>query len=146
MRALLVRRSRRVVLAALAVLAVSGGIAWAAIPDADGVFTACIAADGSVRMIDPSLDGTAGHCVGGENRVSWNKKGIEGPKGPTGATGPQGPRGAQGAPGPAGGPPGPQGETGPQGPKGDTGATGAKGDAGSTGPAGATGATGPAGA
>src|SRR3954469_21477301 len=152
MRALLVRRSRRVVLAALAVLAVSGGIAWAAIPDADGVFTACIAADGSIRMIDPSLDGTAGHCVGGENRVSWNKKGIEGPKGPAGATGAQGPRGAQGPPGPAGGPPGPQGETGPAGPKGDTGAAGAQGPAGGPGPKGdtgaqgATGATGPAGA
>ena len=154
MRAFRMRRSRRVVVVAAGLLVLTGGIAWASIPDADGVFTACIATDGSIRMIDPSLDGTAGHCMGTENRVSWNKKGVEGPKGPTGATGPQGPRGAIGPAGPAGGPPGPQGDpgpAGPQGPKGDTGATGATGPGGPAGPAGAqgpkgdTGATGPAG-
>jgi Collagen triple helix repeat (20 copies) len=156
MRAFVTRRGWRLLFATVAVLTVSGGIAWAAIPDENGVFTACISnADGSIRMIDPSQSGTAGTCTGTENRVSWNKKGIEGPKGPAGATGAQGPRGAQGAPGPAGGPPGPQGDTGPAGPKGDTGATGAqgpaggpgpKGDTGATGAPGATGATGPAGA
>src|SRR5690349_17556428 len=99
MRQFLARRGRRVVLAVVLVLGVSGGIAWASIPDADGVFTACISnADGSIRMIDPSAGQS---CTGGENRVQWNKKGVEGPKGPTGATGPQGPRGAQGPAGPA---------------------------------------------
>src|SRR5262249_31345390 len=106
MRALFARLSWRVVAAAVVVLAVSGGIAWASIPDENGVFTACISnATGAIRMIDPSAGQT---CTGGENRVTWNKKGVEGPKGPTGATGPQGPRGAQGPAGPAGGPPGPQ--------------------------------------
>src|SRR5689334_4217023 len=118
MGAFLARQGRRLALAALVVLAASAA-AYAAIPDGDGVFTACIAADGSLRVIDPSA---GGECRGGENRVSWNKKGIEGPKGPTGATGPQGPRGAVGPAGPAGGPPGPQGDPGPPGPKGDPGA------------------------
>ena len=158
MRRFLARQGGRVLLAAIVALAVSGGLAWATIPDADGVFTACISnADGSVRMIDPSLDGTPGHCVGGENRVSWNKKGQDGAKGAqgekgekggTGATGAQGPRGPAGpAGGPQGdpGPPGPKGDTGDPGPAGATGATGPKGDTGATGAQGPSGGPGPKG-
>src|SRR3954454_7070927 len=144
------RRWTMAIAAAVGVVAVAAGVAYATIPDADGTFTACITnATGSIRMIDPSAGDT---CTGGENRVAWNKKGIEGPKGPTGATGPQGPRGAQGPTGPAGGPPGPQGDpgpAGPQGPKGDTGAAGAqgpKGDNGAAGPQGPKGDTGATGA
>jgi hypothetical protein len=121
MGAFLARQGRFLALAVLVVLAVSA-VAYAAIPDENGVFTACInGTDGSIRIIDPSA---GAECRGGENRVTWNKKGIEGPKGPTGATGLQGPRGAQGPTGPAGGPSGPQGEPGQPGPKGDTGAQG----------------------
>ena len=38
----LARRSRRVLAAVAVALVVSAGVAWATIPDADGVFTACI--------------------------------------------------------------------------------------------------------
>jgi len=138
-----------------ALFALAGGIAYATIPDADGTFHACISnADGSIRMIDPSESGSAGHCLGGENQVQWNKKGqdgakgAQGPQGEKGATGATGPQGPRGAAGPAGGPQGPQGDTGPagpQGPKGDTGAAGAQGPKGDTGATGATGAQGPKG-
>src|SRR4051794_18345102 len=155
MRAFLGGRIRRVAFAAGAVLAVSAGLAYASIPEADGTFHACVNnGTGAVRLIDPSASGSLGHCLGNENQVSWNKKGqngakgapgAQGDKGATGAAGPQGPRGAAG---PAGGARGPQGDAGPTGPRGDTGATGAqgpKGDTGATGASGATGATGPEG-
>lgn len=72
-------------------------------------------------------------------------QGLQGERGPAGATGPQGEQGATGATGPAG-PQGERGPAGPQGPKGDTGATGPQGPKGDTGAKGATGATGPQGA
>jgi hypothetical protein len=56
-------------------------------------------------------------CARGENKITWN---VEGPQGPAGAAGPQGvagpagPAGPQGEPGVAG-PAGPQGEPGPTG-------------------------------
>src|SRR4051794_7509123 len=159
MKGALRRRAMRLAGVSAALFALAGGIAYATIPDADGTFHACISnADGSIRMIDPSESGSAGHCLGGENQVQWNKKGqdgakgAQGPQGEKGATGATGPQGPRGAAGPAGGPQGPQGDTGPagpQGPKGDTGATGAqgpKGDTGATGAQGPKGDTGAAGA
>src|SRR4051812_10807540 len=80
-----------------AVLALAGaGMAYASIPDSDGTFHACVSnSGGSIRMIDPSQAGSAGHCVDGETQVSWNKSGQKGAKGPKGATGATGPQGQQ---------------------------------------------------
>src|SRR5207248_5644801 len=50
------RRGLRSGLLIVAVLAVAGGIAYAAIPDSAGVYTACkLNATGTIRLIDPSL-------------------------------------------------------------------------------------------
>src|SRR4051812_25689196 len=75
---------RWTVVAVGAVLALAGaGMAYASIPDSDGAFHACVSnSGGSIRMIDPSQAGSAGHCVDGENQVSWNKSGQKGARGP----------------------------------------------------------------
>jgi hypothetical protein len=76
----------------LALVAATGGIAVAAIPDEDGVISACVAADGTVRVIDPdSSDPKRRSCKSTETALSWNQKGQPGP---TGAPGPQGPAAA----------------------------------------------------
>lgn len=61
----------------------------AAIPDAQGVFHACVSKSGSVRLVETS-------CARTERAVTWNASGPEGPGGPTG---PAGPAGAAGLPG-----------------------------------------------
>jgi hypothetical protein len=150
------------VLAAMVVVGVVAGVAYAQIPDANGLIHGCYGkSGGALRVVDEGQS-----CKSGEWSLSWNQKGQTGATGPAGAQGPAGPAGAQGPAGPAGatGPAGPKGDpgakgdtgaTGPAGPagaKGDTGATGpagpagAKGDIGATGPAGAQGPAGPAGA
>jgi len=101
-----VRRGGRkggVVLAAVAVMAVAAGVAYATIPDSGGVIHGCyLNKIGTLRVIDPS----AGQkCAGFETPIQWNQTGPQGatgsagPKGDTGATGPQGPAGPTGAPG-----------------------------------------------
>src|SRR4051794_20171483 len=110
MRAFLGGRIRRVAFAAGAVLAVSAGLAYASIPEADGTFHACVNnGTGAVRLIDPSASGSLGHCLGNENQVSWNKKGQDGAKGAPGAQGDKGATGAAGAPGAPGAPGPPRG-------------------------------------
>ena len=99
-----------------AVMAVVGGVAYAAIPDSStGVIHTCYSQSlGTWRPVDTQ----AGQkCKSTETTLDFNQKG---PAGPIGPPGPQGPKGDAGATGPAG----------PQGPKGD------KGDAGPPGPAG----------
>jgi hypothetical protein len=89
--------------------------AWAAIPDAGGVFTACVKdGKGTVRLIDFEA---GERCRAAETATTWNE---QGPQGPHGEPGPQGEPGLQGPSGPQGdpGPQGPQGETGPPGPPG----------------------------
>jgi hypothetical protein len=146
---LVARRSRRVVLAAVAVLVVTAGVAWASVPDGAGVIHACYQVDangnpdggGKLRLIDSSSEA----CKKNEAALNWSQSGAQGaagPQGPKGDTGPQGPKGDTG-------PQGPKGDTGAPGAKGDTGAPGAKGETGADGAPGApgaTGATGPAGA
>jgi hypothetical protein len=84
-------------------LTVAGGIAYATIPDGDGVFHACVnGKNGAVRLIDPSDPGRAGHCKGNERAVSWSQTGPTGPTGPPGPPGSTGPTGATGATGPPG--------------------------------------------
>jgi len=112
-----------------------GGIAYASIPEKTGAIHGCYSIHTHVlRVIDPA----SSRCGNSEVALTWNQKGVPGPRGPRGRRGlaghigPQGLKGDTGATGPVG----------PQGPKGDTGATGlqgAKGDAGPAGPAGPAG-------
>jgi hypothetical protein len=74
----------------------AGGIAYATIPDGDGVFHACMKNNnGAVRLIDPSNAGKQGHCKDSETAVSWNQTGPPGPSGDAGAPGPAGISGLQ---------------------------------------------------
>jgi collagen triple helix repeat protein len=122
---------RRLLLACVgAILVVSVGIAYAAIPDASGVIKGCyISGQGQLRVIDTEK---GEKCKNNETAISWNQKGPKGDQGIQGPQGETGETGATGAEGPAG----------PQGPQGETGATGAEGPAGPQGPQGETGATG----
>ncbi len=91
-------------LAVAAALAVAG-VAYATIPDGNGVIHGCYAkSGGSLRVIDASVT----NCKSTETSLDWN---VQGPAGPQG---PQGPQGLQGDPGPTG----PQGPAGPAGPSG----------------------------
>jgi hypothetical protein len=170
--ALLGARPRTVAVSAVAAVAVTGGIAVASIPDADGTIHACMLKDvGTIRVIDKAKSGLKGKCSSLETELTWNQKGQAGPKGDKGdpgapgAPGLKGDKGDPGAPGAPGaqgekgdpGAPGAQGEPGApgakgdkgdpgapgaKGDKGDPGAPGAKGDKGDQGAPGATGATG----
>lgn len=86
--------ARAVAGVAVAVLAAGGGgLAWASIPDGSGVFHACLAKSGLVRVINAPADA----CRKGETPISWNQRGPAGPQGPSGPTGAAGPAGAPGA-------------------------------------------------
>jgi hypothetical protein len=103
-------------------LALSAGIAYAAIPSG-GVISGCyLKSGGTLRVLDPS----ATSCKSGETSLQWNQVGPAGPQGI------QGPAGTTGAPGSAG-PAGPSGANGAPGADGTTGATGATGPAGAAG-------------
>jgi collagen triple helix repeat protein len=150
--------SRRVLVLGVAALAVGvgGSVAYATIPDSNGVINGCYknraGADdpnkGQLRVVESAAD-----CKKDETPISWNEKGTKGDQGVQGVQGVQGergPQGEQGVAGPAGpagaqGPKGDTGATGPQGLKGDTGATGPQGPQGLKGDTGATGSQGPQG-
>lgn len=87
-----------------------GGIAYATIPDANGVIHGCYGKSGGDLRV---IDATVTNCAKTETSLNWNVKGATGPVGPQGDQGPQGPAGPQG-------PVGPQGPQGPQGPAGTT--------------------------
>jgi hypothetical protein len=108
---------RCLIAAGVAGLVAGGGIASAAVPDADGVIHACFdATSGQARIVDPKTGSPKG-CGKNEIALDWNR---QGPKGDQGEVGPQGPVGPAGSTGPAGpiGPSGPAGPTGPAGPAG----------------------------
>jgi hypothetical protein len=82
------------VIAAAALAALSGGIAYATIPDDQAVIHACYArSGGALRVLDASVT----NCKASETSLNWNQAGVPGQAGPQGPTGPTGP---QGAPGP----------------------------------------------
>ena len=112
-----VRKKLTIILTGVAAALVFGAVAFASIPDANGVIHTCYGKSGGTLRV---IDATNTSCGGNETSLNFNQ---------------QGPAGAQGPAGPAG----------PQGAKGDTGATGANGAAGPVGPKGDTGAAGPAG-
>ena len=109
-------------------MVLAGGVAVAAIPaTGTGQITGCrTITTGALRVIDYQA---GKRCTTKERYLTWNVKGVAGPRGLTGATGPRGLTGAVGAKGATG-------ATGPQGLPGATGAVGLKGDTGATGPAG----------
>ena len=77
---------------AIAALA-AASIAYATIPDSNGVYSACkLDATGTIRLIDPSLGNTSflGHCAPWESQITWNQAGQPGPQGPQGPQGPKG--------------------------------------------------------
>ena len=158
MRATLTKRGVTIVAVSATVLTLGASLAYAALPDSSGNYTACVLKNvGTVRLVDTAKQGLAGHCSSYETQISWQAVGRTGATGPTGRTGltgalgpigpigPVGPKGAAGVAGPAG-PAGPKGASGAAGAAGPAGATGAPGAAGATGATGATGARGPAGA
>src|ERR1700727_4063451 len=100
-----------------------------------------------------NLTSASAACPRGQYKISWNRTGHLGARGPLGPKGSSGPPGANGASGPQGpkgdsgatGDQGAAGPAGPPGPKGDSGATGEQGATGAQGPTGPPGATGPSG-
>jgi Collagen triple helix repeat (20 copies) len=99
------KRALSIALPALAALALAGGVAYATIPDGQGVIHACYdKQSGQVRIFDPA-GGMIKGCGKTEAETSWSQTG------PPGATGSAGPQGQQG----------PKGDPGLQGPKGDPG-------------------------
>jgi collagen triple helix repeat protein len=106
------KRTARMALVGLAILAGATGVAYAtaAVVSSTGVIHACKNdTNGDLRMV-----GAASTCRDSESAVNWN---LEGPKGDLGPTGPQGAKGDAGAAGTQG-PPGPTGAQGPAGPAG----------------------------
>lgn len=97
-----------------AALVVAGGVAYATIPDANGVIHGCRNRQvGVLRVIDSARS----TCLSSETALDWNQTGTPGPQGPPGEPGPEGPQGPQGPLGDQG-PQGPAGEQGRQGPQG----------------------------
>src|SRR6476659_3553798 len=90
----------------------AAGIAYASIPDANGVIHSWYNSDnGALRVFGKSKDYQ--QCNAGEKALDWSQTG---PTGPIGATGPTGATGATGATGPTGATG--QGATGATGPTG----------------------------
>ncbi len=141
MRALIGRRSRRFVIITAALFAVAGGIAYATIPNAAGVYTACkLNALGTIRLIDPSLPSTSllQHCTSLETQITWNQQGVPGAAGTNGTNGKDGVNGLAGTNGTNGAPclpsiPACVGPTGPAGAAGKDGTNGTDGKNGTNG-------------
>lgn len=83
------RRSLLIPLCMFGILALVGGIAFAAIPGSDGKIDACYEpGQSSLRVIDTEAGAT---CRPQEKSLSWNQTGPAGPAGPQGPAGPRGP-------------------------------------------------------
>lgn len=95
-----IRRNRKMLFgfAALAVAA-AGGIAYASIPDANGVIHACYSANGTgipggtpLKIVDTA-------CTNGQAEITWGQVGPQGPAGEKGDPGEKGDKGDPGEPG-----------------------------------------------
>ncbi len=86
MRVLVGQRVRFVMLVAVAVMLVAGGIAYASIPGPDGVIHGCYNTNkGDLRVIDPSSSKKSlSSCGQDETTLNWNQTGPTGARGPTG--------------------------------------------------------------
>ena len=82
------QRGIRLLLATTVLLAVAAGIAYAAIPDSNGVIRGCYqASSGALRVIGSNPTVGGGKCSAGEKALNWNQRGPTGAKGATGANG-----------------------------------------------------------
>jgi hypothetical protein len=106
------QRGIRLLLATTLLLALAAGIAYAAIPDSNGVVRGCYqATSGTLRVIGSNPTVGGGKCTSSEKPLNWSQRGPTGAKGATGADGTS-TVGATGATGITG----PTGPTGPDGP------------------------------
>ena len=88
---------KKLIVGAIAGLALAGGVAYATVPDSGGVYTACkLNVTGTIRLIDPSVGNASllGHCTSLETQISWNQQGQRGQQGLKGDKGDPGPAGA----------------------------------------------------
>jgi hypothetical protein len=86
-----------VVVAIAAAVALAAGVAYATIPDGQGVIHACYKSDGGqLRVVD------AASCNPSETALTWSQAGPQGPPGEKGDPGPKGDPGADGSQGPSG--------------------------------------------
>jgi len=116
------RNNRVLVVLGVVVLLLIAGAAIA-LAQSDGQIYACVAKDGTLRIV-PGAD----QCKRNETLLTWNIRGPQGPQGETGLQGPKGDQGLQGIQGEQG-LQGPQGDQGLQGPQGDQGLQGSPGQA-----------------
>jgi hypothetical protein len=94
-----VSRSAKRIVCVGVLFAAAAGIAYAAIPDSDGVYTGCMLNKvGTVRLIDPSLPASnlMSHCTNVETKFTFNQQGQQGAPGLPGAPGKDGAPGADG--------------------------------------------------
>lgn len=85
---------RSVAAAVAAVVAITGGVAYATIPGSNGVINGCYEKRTGILRV---LDAEAGKsCLSFEQAISWSQKGPAGPQGAKGDPGPAGPQGIQG--------------------------------------------------
>lgn len=73
----MLRRIIQTGLVAAAVAAVAG-VAYGAIPSANGTITACVDSKGAVKVIDAEAGAT---CGAGKQTLTWNKQGKDGVSG-----------------------------------------------------------------
>ena len=100
----------------------AGSAAWATIPGAGGVISACYKnVNGQLRVVDSPSD-----CQPSETALTWSQTGSTGPAGATGVPGAAGPAGPIGPAG-AAGEPGAAGKDGTNGTNGTTGTNGTNG-------------------
>jgi hypothetical protein len=93
MKRLATRRAAIVSVTIVVLFGLAGGIAYATIPSAGGVYTACRLNDvGTIRLIDPSLATSSllSHCTRLETQIQWNQQGQRGDAGPPGTAGTNG--------------------------------------------------------
>jgi hypothetical protein len=76
-------------IAAALLVAAAAGVAYATIPDDQGVIHACYKTDGGQLRASSSAS-----CNPSETALSWNQAGPQGPQGPEGPQGPPGPAGS----------------------------------------------------
>jgi hypothetical protein len=94
-----VSRSAKRIVCVGVLFAAAAGIAYAAIPDSQGVYTGCMLNKvGTVRLIDPSLPASnlMSHCTNVETKFTFNQQGQQGAPGLRGAPGKDGAPGADG--------------------------------------------------
>ena len=87
------RPSPGTLIALLALVVASGGVAYAAIPDSGGAIHGCYSGSGSLRVVDRD---SGAICKGSETALTFNQTGPPGPRGEDGLDGEDGEDGLDG--------------------------------------------------